>query len=304
MNSYTGGGAIDASGSSQPMILVGNNDGLKTGTTDITSGTGNDSILAGASDNIRNTGGTDDINLKNTRDGGASIDMLTQPDRRAYNNIRNYNPLLNFFRKTAEAVFGATWRFLNGEPVGRYGNVTNTFKSSGSRDLADLASADNDVFAETNATVTVDTTDAKTTVQLTNSDQVVINATGYTGDAVLIGNENDNVIYGGSGNNSLWGGESGDDTLFGGDGVNEFFYLKGNGDDVISGAKDGDVVKLLDISVDDIKAKYTSIDDDKVVIAMEDGGALTVDGKADVTFELKDGSKWTANRKNKGFDRK
>ena len=303
MNSYSGGGSVDASGTSAPALLVGNSDGLKAGSTAITSGSGNDSAIAGAGDTFFNTGGTDDVNLKHTRDGGVTVDMTRNPENRATNNLRNYSPLFDFFRQTAEIFADMTARFVNGRLQTRFGNVTNNFLSGTGRDLADLNAMSVEV-AESDATVKVDFTDASTTVKLTDNDQIVIDATGYEGDAVLIGNENDNVIYGGSGNNSLWGGDSGDDTLFGGDGYNEYFYLKGNGDDVIENAKDGDVIKLLDISIDDINARFTEVDDDKVVLSMQDGGSLTLNGKADVTFELNDGTKFGADRKNKGFNRK
>ena len=130
-----------------------------------------------------------------------------------------------------------------------------------------------------------DTSRSSTSVQLSSVDQTV-----ETND--------DNVIYGGTGDNTLWGGDSGDDTLFGGTGSNEYIYGAGNG------ANDGDVVKLLNISLDDINLKYTEIDNDKVTISMHDGGALTLNGKADVTFEIGDGSSWTVDRDKKRFNRK
>ena len=299
-----GGGTMDGSGSSQPVLYVGNTDGSKTGTTNITTGSGNDSAIAGASDVVANSGGTDEITLANSESGGATLDQTANPPQRATNNISGYNPLLNMIRQTAEMLGQMTARFVNGRLQTRFGNMTNNFFGAGSfRDLADLGSADAD-FVEKETTVKVETTDASTTVRLDDEDMIVLDANGYNGDAVLIGNNNDNVIYGGSGNNSLWGGESGDDTLFGGDGSNEFYYMKGNGDDVIENAKDGDVIKLLDISMDDINVRFTEVDDDKVVVSMQDGGSLTLNGNADVTFELNDGTKLAADRKNKGFSRK
>ena len=304
-NSYTGGGTMDNSESSDPMILVGNSDGLKSGSTNVTSGTGNDSLITGAGDVVANAGGTDDINIKHTRDGGVTFNQMTNPARRATNNISNYSSLFDFIRQGIEAFAATTARFVNGQLQTKHGNITNNFSAGRFRDLAELEVIENtDVFEDANVTVKVDTTEATTTVRLTNDDSVVIDANGYEGDAILIGNDNDNVIYGGSGNNSLWGGASGDDTLFGGDGYNEYYYLKGNGDDVINDAKDGDVIKLLDISIEDINARFTEVSEDKVVVSMQDGGSLTLNGKADVTFELNDGTKFGADRKNKGFNRK
>ena len=306
MNTYTAGGTADGSNATRPRLFAGNTDGLKDGSSYMIGSSHDDTFIGGASDVINpGNGGTKSHNLKNSERGGATLDMTVASTRRTINNISGYDPLLNFIRQTAEALANVTARFVNGILVTKSGRTTSNFLSGSARDLAALAAVDQtDVFAEANATVKVDSTESKVDVTLVDSEHVVLDARGFEGDAVLIGNENDNVIYGGTGNNSLWGGDSGDDTLFGGEGKNEYYYLQGNGDDVIENAKDGDVVKLLNISVGDLEAKYSSVDDDKVVLSMQDGGSLTINGKADVTIELNDGSQWQVNRKNKGFDKK
>ena len=308
-STYTAGGTADGRNARRARLFVGNSDGLKDGSSLMLGSSHNDTFIGGASDVINTGAGTNQLTLKNTTTGanagGAAIDQTEAATRKTTNNIFGYDPLLNFIRQTAEALANMQARFVNGLLVTKYGKTTNNFLSGTGRDLAALQAVDEtDVFAEADATVKVDSTEAKVDVTLVDSEHVVLDARGFAGDAVLIGNENDNVIYGGTGNNSLWGGESGDDTLFGGDGKNEFYYTQGNGDDVIEGAKDGDVVKLLNISVSDLEAKFSSIDDDKVVLSMQDGGSLTINGKADVTIELNDGSQWKANRDKKVFDRK
>ena len=117
-----------------------------------------------------------------------------------------------------------------------------------------------------------------------------IDATDYTGDAELYGNESSNAITGGEGNNTLWGGNGGDDTLIGGEGDNTFIYQNGNGNDVIRGVHEGDTVKLDGVSLDDLNEidKALFVGDD-VKFNLKDGGSLTVkDGKVTegVTYEV------------------
>ncbi|MBQ9480184.1 MAG: hypothetical protein IJU71_11610, partial [Selenomonadaceae bacterium] len=80
----------------------------------------------------------------------------------------------------------------------------------------------------------------------------VLDGSEATADATLVGNELNNWIVGGSGNNSLWGGGSSNDTLNAGLGYNEYYYVYGDGDDVINNARDDDVIKLLGIGLEDI----------------------------------------------------
>ena len=57
---------------------------------------------------------------------------------------------------------------------------------------------------------------------------------------------------------------------------------------------DGDNVILLDISLDQIiDANITA---DAVTIKLKDGGSLQINGSADVTYQLADGSKYSANQ--------
>ena len=123
----------------------------------------------------------------------------------------------------------------------------------------------------------------------------VVDASQTDGTNILAGNELGNVIMGGSGANSLWGGYgSENDTLIGGAGQNSFFYLQGNGRDVVRNAHDGDEVILDDITLEQIaEANITA---GGVVINFTDGGSLTVEGTAEVTYQLADGSRHVANR--------
>ena len=123
----------------------------------------------------------------------------------------------------------------------------------------------------------------------------VLDASQADGSNILAGNELNNSIVGGTSANSLWGGYSSEsDTLVGGAGQNSFFYCMGNGRDKIQNAHDGDVISLEDITLNQIIS--TNISADAVSINFIDGGSLQINGSADVTYQLADGSKYSANR--------
>ena len=120
-----------------------------------------------------------------------------------------------------------------------------------------------------------------------------LDASNSDGKNSLAGNDLDNTILAGNGDASLWGGNGGNDLLIGGKGKNTFFYLQGNGNDSIQSANDGDIVVLSDISLEQISG--TSITADGVAISFVDGATLQVTGNSDVTYQLADGSKFSAN---------
>ena len=111
----------------------------------------------------------------------------------------------------------------------------------------------------------------------------VIDASKSNATAELGGNDFDNTIQAGSGATSLWGGDGGNDLLVAGTGANTFFYNYGNGDDTIQGAKDGDVVDLTNITIDQIVGEITETG---VELKFNDGGSLTVEGDADVEYKV------------------
>ncbi|MBR1580421.1 MAG: hypothetical protein IJ668_07980, partial [Selenomonadaceae bacterium] len=129
----------------------------------------------------------------------------------------------------------------------------------------------------------------------------VLDGSEATSDATLVGNELNNWIVGGSGNNSLWGGGSSNDTLNAGPGYNEYYYVYGDGEDVINNARDDDVIKLLGIGLEDIDQSEQRITGDAIVMRFNDGGSLTVYSRTDVQFEFKDGSRWSADRSSRSW---
>ena len=120
-----------------------------------------------------------------------------------------------------------------------------------------------------------------------------LDASTAQGKTSLAGNDLDNRIFAGQGDASLWGGSGGDDLLVGGAGKNTFYYLQGNGSDTIASAHDGDIVYLSTVTLEQISG--TSITADAVSINFTDGGSLQVNSNANVTYQLADGSKFSAN---------
>ena len=120
-----------------------------------------------------------------------------------------------------------------------------------------------------------------------------LDASNAKGNTSLVGNNFDNTIIGGQGDSSLWGNDIGNDLLIGGQGKNTFFYGIGNGNDTIQGINDGDVVNLGDITLAQISD--ANISADSVSIRFNDGGSLQINGTADVTYQLADGTKFSAN---------
>ena len=143
---------------------------------------------------------------------------------------------------------------------------------------------DADFFVATgsNAAITIDNdnvTDAQ--IWLGNQsnktfigDIRTIDASEFDGRAELAGNDLNNTIMGGAGRNSLWGGNLGDDLLTGGSGANMFFYTNGNGNDTIQGVKEGDVVYLSAVTLENISS--TDFASDSITINFNDGGKLKI----------------------------
>lgn len=111
----------------------------------------------------------------------------------------------------------------------------------------------------------------------------VIDASKSNAVAELGGNDYDNTIIAGSGDTSLWGGDGGNDLMVAGTGKDTFFYNRGNGADTINGAKDGDVVDLTNIQLDQILGEIT---DTGVELKFSDGGSLTVNSTAAVEYKV------------------
>ncbi|MCR5833864.1 MAG: hypothetical protein K6G55_04360 [Selenomonadaceae bacterium] len=130
-----------------------------------------------------------------------------------------------------------------------------------------------------------------------------LDASNVSGNTSLVGNDKDNTIIAGQGDASLWGGASAsNDVLIGGEGKNTFFYCNGNGNDIIKSTGDDDIVMLSDITLDDLAS--TGITENTVSINLKERGSLTVEGTTDVTYQLADGSRYTANHSTSEWEAK
>ena len=120
-----------------------------------------------------------------------------------------------------------------------------------------------------------------------------LDAKAATGNSTLVGNDLDNIIYGGAGKNSIWGGfGDSNDTLVGGTGQNTFFFGMQNGKDIATSTKDGDVVDLTTIGLEQIRA--TTITGGGTKLELTDGSSLEIQGTANVEYRLNDGSRYAA----------
>ena len=130
----------------------------------------------------------------------------------------------------------------------------------------------------------------------------VLDADDARGSVILAGNDLENQIYGGENNSSMWGGAgSENDTMHGGDGRNMYFYLYGNGNDVVTDANDDDVINLLNIGLEEINFNDIEMDNNSIKIGMNDGGSIKVNGRADVIFQLNNGVGFKADRSTGGW---
>ena len=159
------------------------------------------------------------------------------------------------------------------------------------------------------SSLTVDSTVESAEIWLDNSHDTqfignirTLDASAVKGNTLLVGNDFNNTIIAGQGDSSLWGGWSAsDDVLIGGAAHNEFYYEVGNGRDTIQSANDGDVINL-GASLEQINFDNTQITSSGVVVQFNDGGSLTVDGTAEVTFALDDGTRTKVNHQTQQFE--
>ena len=123
-----------------------------------------------------------------------------------------------------------------------------------------------------------------------------INGGGISQLEVIIGaNDGANVLVAGNGGSSLWGGSgsygSGSyDTLTGGAGVDNFFFGKNDGSDVIENASSSDIVNLYDVSLSDIISAET--EGNQIYARFNTGCDLLIESSENLsaTFKLADGS--------------
>ena len=104
-----------------------------------------------------------------------------------------------------------------------------------------------------------------------------VDASEYKYEAILIGNNKDNVLTAGQGFSTLWGG-TGNDTLVGSTSNKVAFYYFEDGNDVIENAKKGDVIYIVGNLEDIDSASFEDCSTSGIHLRMNNGGSLDVTG--------------------------
>ena len=318
---YNGITKASAGDSGSDVVLIGSSKEKNT----LTAGTGNTSLYGGGSK-------ADLLVGKSTE--GANTFFYGSGDGRDTVTGYKYNAdddsasdklyilttdFAKVTRTTLDSEGSSTMKFV-------FGSGTSNTLSVSTKDAVDTAVAYTYGGTDYKAKVGVTTTDntftyddsvafyvgGKKTDTLTVSDGANIwldgsQGKGYTSinavdasasldDVTIAGGSSSETLIGGQGSNSLWGGASGNDTLVGNsNATTTFFFGKGNGSDVISASNSEDRVMLYDVALSDLKS-YDVNTSGAMVIALNDGSKLTVNGISDSTvhtFTLSDGSSWT-----------
>lgn len=143
------------------------------------------------------------------------------------------------------------------------------------------------------------------TIALYDSNKFVniknVDASASTGELVLIGSADNDVLTAGSGAATLFGGK-GNDTLNGGYGQTTFYFDKAGGKDVINSLNASDKVMLYDTSLSDLESNKVTADGN-LVIKLKNGSQLTVNSISDSTahvFQFSDGSQYQYNGTDNG----
>ena len=161
-----------------------------------------------------------------------------------------------------------------------------------------------------NASVTVADIDSEVSIYLNNDensdaqfegDIKYLDASEFSGNATLVGNNRNNVITASAGGSTLWGGNgTSNDTLIGGEGDDLFIYQSGNGRDIIQGAGENDTVQLIGITLDEISVTAT---DSSLKLNFASGGSLSLDTNSGTTFNIDD-TNYTYNNSENKFEEK
>ena len=291
------------------------------GLSTLTGGNADDTIYAGGGDLVKLSRGKDFIVIDNIQRDRGNTDQTTIEIMTAVSSnstvdnyqfgtdaitVKNQNAIkfknvnddlqISYGNYSTLTVKDTNDIILNDTKIRFSNNLTydseiDYYGSNNSNTLSVIANNSDDTIS-----IWLDGSDGKTYKNISN-----VNAGKFNGMSTLAGDEHSNIITASKGNSSLWGGTSvSDDTLIGADGYNEFFYLKGNGNDEIQNVNSDDLVNLFNISLDDISDinfKGLSIE-----INFNDGGSLKTTSLDDVTFKFSDGTKWKSDKLNKTFE--
>ena len=128
----SGGGTLDLSDATVGAVVVAGSDDeddldIKT---IVLGSNNNDTYVVGANVQLSTGGGTNEVILNNSDDGGATLDQTVETTRRSVNTIQNYDPLKNTIMITADAFENMRAWFSSDSLSTSSGNVMNTFDRS------------------------------------------------------------------------------------------------------------------------------------------------------------------------------
>ena len=288
----TAGGTLDASNVSGDLILIGNRDGNKTGSSSLKAGSGDDTIYAGDGDRVDAGAGYNTVNLGY---GGATV-VATE----GYTTINNLMPgkagdVLAIssaddvtFDGSNLIVSGSGYAVTASLPTDYTGTdyVNQVFEISGQTVEAAIAATGKDItvsddydvpdyflgnggvnFSDYTGEVVIDAKGGWKTTEIGGKEvrfsNTLVSVQGGAGTTQLKGYEADDIFAAGSGVTSLYGG-AGNNTLIGYSGSDkqgptEFFVI-GNE----NGAKH--TIQNFQFGTDFINTDYASNDITKVTV--------------------------------------
>ena len=305
----------------QKAIIIGI---APNGPSTLIGGNNDDTIYAGGADTVKLSGGKDFISIdhinRENYEGRDNQDPTTiefTSGVSSNSTVENYKVGTDIIKvdninniKISESgtglklkYNGSTLMINNTNTIEINGTIINYGENLSYNDSINYYGSDNSSTLNIDSNYEVD----NASIWLNGSDGKIysnvkdINASNYDGQSTLVGNEGDNSITASKGSSSLWG-STGNDTLTGSNNYNEFFYLKGDGKDVIKCADSDDLINLYNITLEDISS--ANIRNMSVDIEFNDGGSLSIKTWDNLTFQLSDGSQWQSNHKTKSWTAK
>ena len=307
---------VDASGSSEDLILIGGGDSLENPIlrSSLIGGSGNDTIYSGERSYVDAGSGNNYVVMSDKGDaklnystGKTTVDNFNfVADGVDSDKLQTGNVGINTVKVADDDVVIQTSNgniqindaagkniryendYTNGEVVIQFGddelnlNEDATFYWAAGKN----ATVSLDEYAQENATVNLNNTD------FTNKDQFNfyggvknIDASEFEGKAVLIGDSDNNAIAASKDGSTLYGG-AGNDTFIGGDGADEFRFDYVEGRNLIKDFETGtgdnaDVIQAGNSAISTVKVK----DDEDVVMEFGDS-TITLEGAAGETIQF------------------
>ncbi|MBR1421693.1 MAG: hypothetical protein IJ575_11665 [Selenomonadaceae bacterium] len=289
---------IDFSNSQNAEVIVFTDTNGKNGDIVSLGGDYNDTIHAGKNDTI-NAGGGDDLIDFNysangayvvfdaTAEGNDTVTGFVAGDVKKGNVIAVEGSAVPTFSLTGGNLMVTTDTATMLIDGSENFSSTTDFKynlngTDGVLRVADNGTVtyDKDVtyYAGTDAELVVDTS-RTTTIDLSTSTYANIanvDASDASGKLTLLGDSDDNVLYGGTKASTLWGG-GGNDTLIGGDGKDTFQFTASDGNVTIQNGASNDVIDMSSFTVSDI-ASYDFTNSGLVITTSNTDQSLTING--------------------------